>query len=373
MLRLVLIAALLTFVFVTSFVMGQSPAVGAGVLSPYAVRPNQTPPNQTPPKQISENGHIVYAAPTNAAPPVTANPPAATQPYYVASSIAVPSAMPVAAAAPQPATVPATTPFQLTAEQQSALDIFLSRWEEFSGKVKRFEIGFTTYNNNLGEQPFSTYGVFNYIAPDKMSLHIQGEWISKSDRKEGSRQERVMADGRAVYVYDYTKKVVKEVPIPRELQGKTIATGPLPLIFGAKADDMKARYWLRLVTPEQVARTQVWLEVFPRWSDDATEFQRVVLVVSSDTMIPVGMKVVDVNGKSHVDYAFDSKTCKVNNKLDELASALRDLFTPEIPFGWKREVLTPATDAPAMTASTTPLTVQTPQTTPPKSTNLYTP
>lgn len=229
-------------------------------------------------------------------------------------------------------------PFMLDARQQSDLDLFLKRWEEFSGKIKRFEIGFTTYNNNLGETPFSTYGSFNYIAPDKMSLHIQGEWLSKTERKDGSRQEKLIADGRAIYVYDFSKKVVKEMPLPPEMQGKTISTGPLPLVFGAKADDMKSRYWLRLVTPEAAASTQVWLEVFPRWAEDAAEFQRVILAVNKDTMVPAGMKVVDVNAKSYVDYAFDAKSCKINSRLDEIASTWRELFT-EVPLGWKREII----------------------------------
>ena len=50
------------------------------------------------------------------------------------------------------------------------------------------------------------------------------------------------------------------IPAPRhspkrschpEMQGQSIGDGPLPFLFGAKADTMKSRYWIREITPNR--------------------------------------------------------------------------------------------------------------------------
>ena len=47
------------------------------------------------------------------------------------------------------------------------------------------------------------------------------------------------------------EKKLKVHPLPKEMQGEAIADGPVPFIFGAKADKMKQRYWIRDVTPKE--------------------------------------------------------------------------------------------------------------------------
>ena len=67
--------------------------------------------------------------------------------------------------------------------------------------------------------------------------------------------------------------MLTESPLPKELQGKDIVDGPLPFLFGAKAEKLKQRYYLRIITPPDV-QGQVWLEAWPRFLADARNFQR---------------------------------------------------------------------------------------------------
>ena len=59
--------------------------------------------------------------------------------------------------------------------------------------------------------------------------------------------------------------------LPPELQGKAIVDGPLPFLFGAKAETIKARYWIR-VLPE-TGNGKFWLEAVPKSRQDVQNFK----------------------------------------------------------------------------------------------------
>ncbi len=63
-------------------------------------------------------------------------------------------------------------------------------------------------------------------------------------------------NGKSIFQVDAKKKQIIEQPIPAELQGKSITDGPLPFVFGAKADTLRKRYFMRIVTPPDAAKTR---------------------------------------------------------------------------------------------------------------------
>ena len=60
--------------------------------------------------------------------------------------------------------------------------------------------------------------------------------------------------GQSIFEYKFNDKKLVERPLPPEMRGERIADGPLPFLFGPKADEMKARYWIRVITPEDAKK-----------------------------------------------------------------------------------------------------------------------
>ncbi|GHT38738.1 hypothetical protein FACS189427_13010 [Planctomycetales bacterium] len=246
-------------------------------------------------------------------------------------------------------------PFTLAPQEEAELNEFLVRWEKYSEMIKRYEIDFTSYYYDpavqrpnpadAGKPVLTTFGFFKYVAPSKFVFNVEGEWVNGKkvvrDKQGEDEQpkvygEKITIDEKSVYYYDYNAKTVKQIDIPPEMLGKGIADSPLPLIFGAKADDMKKRFYLKLVTAEQVKDSQVWLQARPRLADDRQEFSQIEIRLDKKTLRAVALKKDDINGKAHTVYVFNDP--KVNDLLG--FDKLRDFFTPAIPRGWKHTVET---------------------------------
>jgi len=259
-----------------------------------------------------------------------------------------------AVAQPRPAAknlLPAA-PFNLNAAQQQLLDQVLLRWEKQSGKVSTYLCDFRRWeidptfakkapNNTLSESE----GAIRYKAPDRGEYEI--EKVMRWDQAKAayvadeSALERWMCDGVNIYEWDRKNKQLKVRPLPDDLKGKAIADGPLPFVFGAKAAQLKRRYWMRDVTPREQVGKQIWLEARPKFQQDATNFQRATVVLDEKTFLPVALQlfppgIAPVAGKGQAYTAYQFMNPSVNNPLDKLS------FLPPIapPF-WKKVVVQP--------------------------------
>jgi TIGR03009 family protein len=226
----------------------------------------------------------------------------------------------------------------LSKEEQAELDRILADWERESDKVKTLTATFTMWEYGGGfnaqvqpadaQKPTHEYtGEIHFAAPDKGSYEI----------KTGGDAHWV-CDGTAIYEFDSKQKRVKEYRLPKELQGKAITKGPLPFVFGAKAEALRQRYWMRVITPPD-AKSQIWIEAWPRWQQDAANFHHVQLILDSKTMLPAAIRMYDVI-PAHKVYAFTSTT--VNGAWDKI----KDFFVrPRTPLGWQHEVVETPADA----------------------------
>ncbi len=284
--------------------------------------------------QAAPNGAAArQPAPASQAPSSAIRQAQATQP------IAGPPGRPQATTGQAPAaTNPRPIP-QLTPQEQAELDQVLATWEQKSDKVTTLSATFTMWEYDLvfgapaaaGQPPKEKRvceGVIHFAAPDRGSYQMT---------KGG--EERWMCDGKAIYEFDHKQKKLKEYRLPKELQGKAITKGPLPFVFGAKADSMKQRYVMRIFTPPDV-QGQIWIEAWPRWQQDAANFHHVQVILDAKTMIPAAIRVYDPNPNMYKVYAFD-KT-KVNGAFDQI----KDFFSrPMAPLGWQHVVEEPPAEA----------------------------
>jgi TIGR03009 family protein len=225
-------------------------------------------------------------------------------------------------------------PFVLNVQEQNNIDLVLRQWQQTGAQVKTFECDFTvwTYNAAFGpgpDKPMRTEnGVLRYATPDKGMYKIESEG-----------GEHWLCDGKAIFEFRSSTKQLIENRLPPQLQGKAIADGPLPFVFGVDAEKLKQRYWIRIITP-QGATGQIWLQAFPRTRQDAANFDRVEIILSDKTLLPEGLQLVEPQGKNRKAYAFAN--LKVNNPVHIAKGWIGWFVAPQTPIGWERIVNDPS-------------------------------
>lgn len=237
---------------------------------------------------------------------------------------------------------PPPPPFTLSQQEQAELDAALADWEQKSKAIRTFncKLRKLDYNVTMRLPPLKKTddpngptdqenGEINFAAPDKGAYHI-----------EGDSPEKWICDGRSIFSYDYQKKVVTEYPLPPQLQGKAIADGPLPFIFGASAEKLKQRYYLRIIhNAPGSAPGQLWLQALPKYQQDAANFSRARLILNDADKLPVALELTMPNGRDRTVHMFDKPV--VNNVFDILQGTF---FVVNVPFGWSKKVEAPPQD-----------------------------
>lgn len=253
----------------------------------------------------------------------------------------------------QPAPLTPRAPFELTAEQQKALDEVLVEWERRSEKIARFKCTFVRrdYNQNDGPKVVpkgrddllhlkaNGAGEIKYKAPDHGTYKLTKfeEYVPENGattlryEDNPAAHEHWVCDGDAIYQFRPKEKQLIETRLPDELKGKAISDGPLPFIFGAKAETLKKRYWLRITTPPENAQTQVWIEAYPKFQQDAANFSKVDLILDKENFLPVAMQIHTPGIPARTVYMFGKPS------INALLGAL-DFASPMTPIGWKRIV-----------------------------------
>lgn len=266
------------------------------------------------------------------------------------------------------AAAPPRAPFQITAEHARYLDSVLNYWEESSSKIQVYECNFTRWQYDpvfarvvdpkTGHLMAKTIasGVIKYADPDKGLYEVEKQYRLVPPRDRGDRPtyapageiglEKWICDGKAVFEFDYPRKRLVERPLPDEMQGKSIAEGPLPFLFGAKAEQIKNRYWVRVITP-QGAKDEYWLEVHPKRQEDAARYKKVEVILSKEPFLPKAIHIYDVNydprqNPARSSFAFENR--KINpsdllGRLDLLKLFHKEFFRPDTPGGWEKTVL----------------------------------
>jgi TIGR03009 family protein len=262
---------------------------------------------------------------------------------------------PVQAAAPPQAAAQAPAGFALNALQQAQLNAVLAAWQQESAKINTFKCDFERWEYNLvfgpsGDIPLNkNKGELSFGRPDKGSFRITqintwketppsagqpapaervGSWVPQPN----AIGEHWVCDGKSVFEYRHDQKQLVERRIPPQLQGQAIVDGPLPFLFGADANKLKARYWMRM--EQQPNQAQIWLVALPKFQAQAADFRAVQVILDRQRLLPTHMQVHLPNGDRHM-YTFDIVGATINSPLQKLQS----LFAlPRLHPGWKHIV-----------------------------------
>ncbi len=297
-----------------------------------------------------------------AAPPKVAAPrvPGATQP----------ARMPAAAnAAPVGAQMA-----QLTPEEAERLDQLLTFWETQSSKVNTYSCKFTRYEYDHVFGPkdpriakSKSVGIIRYASPDKGEFKIERALEYKAataaSQKAGYQplatesNEHWICDGTSIYELNGAKKQLIQQQLPPELQGKKIADGPLPFMFGAEKAKLQQRYWIREVKPPAERQNEYWFVAYPKTREDAASYQKLRVILDGKNFLPTALEVYPPNydvrtNPSRTVYTFEGR------EVDSLIHRGRQFFdrfiSPKTPRGWKKVVMqfgVPANGPTAQTAA----------------------
>ncbi len=234
-----------------------------------------------------------------------------------------------------PAPQPPQPPFVLTPAEEQQLDRVLLFWEKSSNQVKTFRADFRRWEYNPALADPQRQDPNQPIAEDDGELRFQAPDKGLFSIEKGPRAEKWVCDGKSLYQYDFRTQKVYEYKLPPEAQGRGITNGPMPFLFGAKAEQLKARYWIRIITPPE-AKNQIWLEAYPKQLADAQDFQKVeiILTIGKDDLIPTAIQIYLPGGKARTVYTL------ANIKINQVDPRMifQDPFTARIPPGWQKIV-----------------------------------
>lgn len=220
-------------------------------------------------------------------------------------------------------------PFVLSPQEQQQLEQVLINWEKRSQQIETLQCDVHRWerNNVFNTQTYG-HGELRYASPDKGLYRIE-------DGQTGDALDHWICNGQSIFEFKYDNKQLIERPLPPELQGKAIANGPLPFLFGAQADDLKRRYWMRLVPPPQGFETKLSIEAYPKGQQDAANFSRAIFLMDPAAWVPVALLLDMPNGQSQTTHRFENVEV---NKVNWFGG---DFANPRTPFGWKRIVEEP--------------------------------
>jgi TIGR03009 family protein len=240
---------------------------------------------------------------------------------------------------PQPQKPP-PPPFILSPQEVAEVDRVLDAWEGHNRTIKTFDCHFKRWIYNefppAGEVKFIDLGVIRYATPDRGLYRIDStEKDGKLVDIDNARAEHWLSDGRSIFIYSPSKKQLIEQQLPPAMQGKAIADGPLPFVFGAEAKKLKERYWIRLLpsTKGEKEKEQIVLEAFPRHQQDAANFHHAQFIIMGEKMEPYALNIFQPNAKDHTVYQFFDMV--VN---DPLRLFKGDPFRAYTPLGWQKIV-----------------------------------
>lgn len=266
--------------------------------------------------------------------------------------------------------------FPLDPKVQAWVDQVLLYWEKRSDQVKTLECTFQKWEydpqavpdefnrlktlGKLHELRYNKFaaGTIKYAAPDKGLFHVTELWGLAPDKTSGELKhakqppengEHWVTDGKRVFAFDAIKKEVIESQLPPEMQGKSLADGPLPFMFGARAETIKARYWIRPLQADSAG--EYCLEAVPKSRQDAGNFKMVQIVLDEKEYLPVRMQIFDTDwspsNPHRTAYKFENRTvnsAKIGPLLNPLGLPLpnpwaKEFYEVKIPAGWKHVVI----------------------------------
>jgi TIGR03009 family protein len=238
------------------------------------------------------------------------------------------------------------------------LQVILEDWEAASSKIvalygehRRFVYDKTFSIEKQGQ------GKLYYESPDRGRYEVEPSVIPKGAEsrkvdKDGNaytlkphERELWVCTGAEVIQVNEDRKEFDRYPIPPEDRGENIMNGPLPFLFGMKAEQARQRYFLALMRDDQ-QKGEVWIHAKPRMQQDAALWSDAIIILDKETFLPRAVQLVDPTGNQTTVHTFTKLVPK--SGFDGIASLIKGNPFEFNPKGYKQRVYEgDGTDLPA--------------------------
>ena len=201
------------------------------------------------------------------------------------------------------------------------LEKVLQDWERNTSQFKKLSGDFTVFKYEpTFEIERRGEGKFVHEAPDKGNYERKGVAIEKGEKSKKKNKdgefyalqsdmpERWVCTGKEIIRIDEKEKTYEKISIPPEAQGQNIIEGPLPFLFGMKAEQAKMRYKMKLMKKTDA---EIWLEVIPIRRSDASNWDRAIVIIDAKRFVPKAVQLFDPT-ESETVHVF--KNVEINTK-----------------------------------------------------------
>ncbi|QDT35602.1 hypothetical protein [Thalassoglobus polymorphus] len=112
-----------------------------------------------------------------------------------------------------------------------------------------------------------------------------------------------ICNGKDILEVDVAPKQYSKMEIPPQYQGQRITDGPMPFLFGMKADSVTKRYKMAFGEMHDPER-QIHIIAYPLVPNLRREFQRAEVLLDPNTFLPNAVKLWDPSGNQETVYRF---------------------------------------------------------------------
>lgn len=213
------------------------------------------------------------------------------------------------------------------------LEEVLQEWERQTSQFKKLVGEFSVFKYDpTFEVERRGEGKFAYEAPDKGNYERKGSDIKGQKAKKKNKNgepytlqsdspERWVCTGKEIIRIDEKEKTYEKISIPPEAQGQNIIEGPLPFLFGMKAQQAKMRYKMKLKSKTE---SEIILQLVPIKQADASNWERATVIIDAKRFVPKAVQHFDPTGGETV-HVF--KNVEINPKRGWLDA---DPFKPNL-------------------------------------------
>lgn len=195
----------------------------------------------------------------------------------------------------------------------------LQTWEERSGSVARSKGEFSriVYDKIMASAQCA-HGKYWYEGPDKGRMDftpnddVAGKQVKKRELTFSCAADQAktwICNGTEILDIDIAKKEYHRIGIPAQYQGKNIADGPLPFLFGMNSQKMQQRYILELGSLHDPKKI-IHIIAYPKLQSEQREYRVAEVLLDPTTYLPQAVQLMDTTGNKETVYVF-SKHDKV--------------------------------------------------------------
>lgn len=205
--------------------------------------------------------------------------------------------------------------------------ILLDEWERKTSGIDTLKGTFVRYKYDyVFKVEKRAVGEFSFGSPDKarMDFHPDPEIVKMIKKADGQKPRHTLPNGTTFTVepdelktwvctgqnildVDHATKQYNRMEIPKRYQGQRITDGPMPFLFGMKADSVAKQYKLAFGEGhdhDHDPPTKIHIIAYPLVPHLQREFRKAELYLNPATYHPYAVKLWDPAGSTETVYAF---------------------------------------------------------------------